>query len=404
MAMHGSYGESYGQDETPDLVRSLALSSAKLWEELFARLGRLEHAQLELRVLVERIEVALPAALEAASFGRAALGAPEPGGALPAASHGSSFESAVASLDAHTGDAPAAAGVEGPAALVARDAGLEREPAAEREATMPHDLREEELARALWTPPDPAHGTAPGAPGLPSFILSGVDAAAPSVETGEPDALAVEWHTHMPERPEDPIGALGSIWGDVEPRLEPPGDPDWTRDGALPFGAADASHGLALPAPPPPPPVGFHLDTQQLPGAPPPPPPGFAPAAPPPPPPVGFHLDAQQLPGAPPPPPPGFALAAAPYSGVGVAPPPPPPPPPPGFSVVRPTDAARASVSLSQAGLATLRAPTTGRNLAEGVTNGGAAAARQPSGPEDDQDRPPAITPDFFARAGRRRH
>ena len=373
MAMHGSYGESYGQDETPDLVRSLALSSAKLWEELFARLGRLEHAQLELRVLVERIEVALPAALEAASFGRAALGAPEPGGALPAASHGSSFESAVASLDAHTGDAPAAAGVEGPAALVARDAGLEREPAAEREATMPHDLREEELARALWTPPDPAHGTAPGAPGLPSFILSGVDAAAPSAKTGEPDALAVEWHTHMPERPEDPIGALGSIWGDVEPRLEPPGDPDWTRDGALPFGAADASHGLALPAPPPPPPV-------------------------------GFHLDAQQLPGAPPPPPPGFALAAAPYSGVGVAPPPPPPPPPPGFSVVRPTDAARASVSLSQAGLATLRAPTTGRNLAEGVTNGGAAAARQPSGPEDDQDRPPAITPDFFARAGRRRH
>ena len=380
MAMHGSYGESYGQDETPDLVRSLALSSAKLWEELFARLGRLEHAQLELRVLVERIEVALPAALEAASFGRAALGAPEPGGALPAASHGSSFESAVASLDAQTGDAPAPAGVEGPAALVARDAELEREPAAEREATMPGGMREEELARALWTPPDPAHGTAPGAPGLPSFILSGVDAAAPSVETGEPDALAVEWHTHMPERPEDPIGALGSIWGDVEPRLEPPGDPDWTRDGALPFGAADASHGLALPATPPPPPVGFHLDAQQLPATPP-PPPGFALAAPPPPPPVGFHLDAQQLPGTPP-----------------------PPPPPPGFSVVRPTDAARASVSLSQAGLATLRAPTTGRNLAEGVTNGGAAAARQPSGPEDDQDRPPAITPDFFARAGRRRH
>ncbi|MGH8981616.1 MAG: hypothetical protein ACRDWE_11485 [Acidimicrobiales bacterium] len=59
MSSGNSYGD-YEQDETSVLARSLALSTARLWEELFERLDRLERAHLELRTLVSRLGQALP--------------------------------------------------------------------------------------------------------------------------------------------------------------------------------------------------------------------------------------------------------------------------------------------------------------------------------------------------------
>ncbi len=89
MTMHDPYHE--GQGDTADLVRSLALSSAKLWEELFDRLRRIELAQTELRELVGKMEVALPGSSlnPALERGNAAADA------LPAAGEAPSFEDAV---------------------------------------------------------------------------------------------------------------------------------------------------------------------------------------------------------------------------------------------------------------------------------------------------------------------
>ncbi|MGC8472154.1 MAG: hypothetical protein ACP5PM_07675, partial [Acidimicrobiales bacterium] len=176
MTMHSSYGDDYGQDETSDVVRSLALSSAKLWEELFARLRRLEVAQLELRDLVEKIEVALPAALEAAGPERAPRDLPGPVGALP------------------------------------------------------HESADQEPAPALWAPPGLPHETAAGAlVDSATAALPTVDSPTPLAGTDGSDALGVEWHMHG--RTEDPMASLDSViapvsmWGDLEPQLAPPPPP-----------------------------------------------------------------------------------------------------------------------------------------------------------------------------------
>ncbi len=369
MAMHSSYGEDYGQDETSDAVRSLALSSAKLWEELFARLGRLEHAQLELRALVEKIEVALPAALEAVAVDRAPRDLPGPVGALA------------------------------------------------------HESFDQEAAPALWAPPGLPHETAAGAlVDPPAAAVPTIDPPTPLTGTDGADVLGVEWHTHTPEHTDDPMTshdpviAPGSMWADLEPPPAPPPDTVQPTDGTDPFGLRDARDGVMAPPPPPLPPIGFDLGAPPPPPPPPPPPIGFdlgaPPPPPPPPPPAGFHLGTPPPP-PPPPPPAGFHLGAPPppppvAPPAGSAPPPgftaAPPPPPAGFTVIRPTEPTRVSASLGQADFGSLAAATDPRRGGQGAMNGSAEPNGRSAGTEEEPSRPPAITPDFFARAGRRRH
>lgn len=71
-------GDSYGGHEVAVLVKSLAISTAKLWEELFERMGRLEAAHVELRNLVTRIERALPDDADELRAALVALGEPVP--------------------------------------------------------------------------------------------------------------------------------------------------------------------------------------------------------------------------------------------------------------------------------------------------------------------------------------
>src|SRR5208283_545567 len=56
-----------GADETADLVRSVALSSARLSEEVIGRLGRLEQAQTELAQAVSQLQAGMPALAPAAA-------------------------------------------------------------------------------------------------------------------------------------------------------------------------------------------------------------------------------------------------------------------------------------------------------------------------------------------------
>jgi hypothetical protein len=357
MAMHSSYGDDYGQDETSDLVRSLALSSAKLWEELFARLQRLEHAQLELRALVEKIDVALPAALDAVGLERATRDLPEPVDALR------------------------------------------------------HEAHHQERVPALWAPPGPSPSAAEGTPVDPPAALPTLEPPTPLVGTAGADALGVEWHTHAPERAEDPIIEPRTMWADLDPQQAPMSDPVQAEDGEDLFNVADPSHGLVAPPPmpPPPPPVGFTPTT--APPMPPPPPVGFTPTtAPPmpPPPPVGFTPTT--APPMPPPPPVGFTPTTAPPPPppppVGFTPttaPPMPPPPPVGFTVIRPIEPAHASVSVGHTNLDVFYSATEPRRSADGAGSAN-ADTKDRSGPGEEPTRLPAIAPDFFARAGRRRH
>jgi hypothetical protein len=349
MGMHSSYDDRYGPDETSDLVRSLALSSAKLWEELFARLRRLEHAQSELRELIEKIDAALPAALEAAELEQGSRDTSQPGNALTGKS-----------------DTP---GLLGPSTTAS--------PEADEAVPAPGELEDRPAEPALWAPPGPPLEKATGALVDAPVALTTGDTPAPFgaypplVETDGANALVVQWHT--PEPTEDPVDAPGSIWADLEPPLAPSGGTGHSSDTGDPFGIGDASHGLAVPPPPPPPP------------APMPPPP-----APVPPPPPGFALTGASPPPAPMPPPPA-----------------PVPPPPPGFALVRsdePPD--RASTSLSQTGadvLYSLHSHADPRLDAAGAGSNGAETKNRPEAPGEEPPRPPAITPDFFARAGRRR-
>jgi hypothetical protein len=493
MTMDRPYGDDHGQDETADLVRSLALSSAKLWEELFERLRRLEHAQAELRELVAKIEIALPAAVDDAALGRGEAGPPE---ALPAATVASSFEEALANVRA---EVEAVAG-DGEAALVGATG-----PQAEGPA--PSDLD----AAALG--PFELAGDGP-----PEFGTGTLDIGA---ETVDDVPLSVEWHVHEPEGGEGWTGAPPPIWtaetdADDELRVA---TPSGAADPAGEFDLFDASLAHAAGAPPPPP-ADVHLDDPLPPSptafdldAPPPPPPsGFIPGDPspdlhfgapatspdrfaaetPPPPPPGFHAEAPpsrtgfDVDAAPPPPPSGFrvdpppppatgftvdAPPPPPPSGFRVDPPPPPPgftpaaawadsppgdpattpvriaaetpplqppnppfdappPPPPGFTPAGP--AAESSATLPPTGLPqqhlgpgalppppppgyTIIRPRTAHPFAEteAAPGDGAPPLETLSGTESDADgqregaheaRTPAITPDFFARAGRRRY
>jgi hypothetical protein len=335
MTTHNPYQD--GQEQTADLVRSLALSSAKLWEELFERLHRIEVAQTELREVLAKLDIGLPASQTSPVIA-------SPGGTqgeLPAAS---SFEEALTS---------AGSGVEdylGHAVHAAQ---------AEAGATDPDasDVRE-----------------APGESDLPlSFEWHANDAPPPAV-----------WGT-PPADVEEPYGGSGypegfspnvefevAEYDEVELTVPPPPPPSpaviFEAPASVTFEAPSTvtfevgGNGFAPPPPPPPPPDGFATAS-----APPPPPPGFATASAPPPPPPGFATASAP----PPPPPPGFATASA------------PPPPPPGF--------AEAPAPTGEAAVVSHSGPSSNGHHVTGET--GEAADAQPF----------AITPDFFARAGRRR-
>ena len=51
---------SHSDNETADLVRSVALSSARLWEEVLERLVRVERSQVEITQTLSRLQAALP--------------------------------------------------------------------------------------------------------------------------------------------------------------------------------------------------------------------------------------------------------------------------------------------------------------------------------------------------------
>ncbi len=59
----------YGANDTDDLVRSVALSSAKLWEEVLERLVRVEQMQGELARTVAQLRAELPSGPQAAAVG-----------------------------------------------------------------------------------------------------------------------------------------------------------------------------------------------------------------------------------------------------------------------------------------------------------------------------------------------
>ncbi|MHB1585042.1 MAG: hypothetical protein ACYC0E_14975, partial [Acidimicrobiales bacterium] len=152
---------------------------------------------------------------------------------------------------------------------------------------------------------------------------------------------------------------------------------------------------------PPPPPAGFAGADFDF--APPPPPAGFAPDAGP----VAGGADFDFAP--PPPPPAGFAGADFDFA-------PPPPPPPAGFAAEGaepPTQAVPVSSSLppgfagvtSSGGFADLAQATGPSAVAPG---GGVGPVPEMEGaplppPPPEATAEPPITPDFFARAGRRR-
>ena len=415
--MHSPYGEGYGHDETADLVRSLALSSAGLWGELFERLGRIERGQSELRELVAKMQDALAATTERVALGDGQDRAAEE---LPPPAFTSSFADALAS-----------AGAEAEAAVGAGQAPWTGEP------TRPGDGPPDALDDGRATPRD-------------GMLLLDI----PESDAGLPPRI--EWLSPAAEHPDAPAFDPPPIWNIGPDAGDEPG-------AAASAGVADLSGGLhgiftADPPPPPiaftvdppPPPIAFTVDPPPPPGPlprgfrtdvpPPPPPPGFtlvmhpAPAPPvgftgdfappppagltgnvaPPPPPFGFTGDV-----APPPPPPlGFTGDVSPPPPplgftTDVATPPPgdllgsgaetPPPPPPGFVVVgrRELHASATSGSTDVGVGQTERGRHSTAPTPEPLQTTGAGSDGTLT--EDDDPPPPMITPDFFARAGRRR-
>lgn len=404
----------HGAQDAADLIRSVALSSARLWEEVLERLGRVERAQVELATIVYRIQAQLPAGQS---------GYPDADESSVLAQPGN--RSAIDSGSSWTEHHDEVTGFAGGA--VAFD-----------------EVNAQTLSPAPPPPPagfapDPGAQIWPAASGFEDAD-SGVGAPPPPPPAGfaSPDS--------------DPFGDLFAD-RPAEPQLAPPA-PDQAPPPPPGFGtvAVDASSGPAVPPPPPttgfggpvsdpalpPPPPGFGSAEAQLP----PPPPGFGAVSdvdlPPPPPGFGSVFEAT-----PPPPPPGFGPGSE-----SSLPPPPPgfgavsetelPTPPPGFAAPTQSDipdfgsvpAVSHEPTSDNAGPAPLPAygstpkPSSGpQGFDMSDLSGPDAIGGQPAGvpeapqaplpppppggfsaaPASGDDQPP-ITPDFFARAGRKRH
>ena len=486
MTTHGSYGQD-AQDETAEFVRSLALSSAKLWEALFERVRRIEVAQAELYQFLTSMQAALPAAVReheleagtetstpslptaATAADLALLGTLEEAAreaaewASPFAGLPSQGSPDAGSPDERSPDEPIAAAV-GWAAPEPSPATLDEVPPESEPAPAPpiawvtpafdqengngSDTAYTALDRAAADLEGPAFRPPPPpavAPAPPQFVEATV--AVP------PDAPLVAPHVGLSA--EEPPSSM--LWPPPPP---PPGftasvSPSLTGDesavpavavtsppppppGFAPFGgpapevpsafsptgpeAAFDFTGFGAPAsdaiPPPPPPPGF--------ASAPPPPPGFATFEPAPPPPPGFATFEPA-----PPPPPGFATfepapASAPEAPVfslsepeaGIdAPDPGSPPsdilpePPPGFASSPPPEFASTAPSFFAAHAApaphagfTGNGPSGPEHAASPSSGNDAGGVRFDGTEHGDNPHPPPITPDFFARAGRRRH
>ncbi|MDA8312092.1 MAG: hypothetical protein M0Z46_16080 [Actinomycetota bacterium] len=371
MTMHGPYGDDYGQDDTTDLFRSLALASARLWEELFQRLGRIERAQSELHELVARIQGALPAAIGSDALGSNALGS----GALGSGAN----DVAGAALPPATSAPYEGASLEG----------------------------------ASLEPPALSWLTNPAAASAPLLGTTGVGEGA--------DELSFTWHVPEaePDGADNPRAALPQILNGVDagPASEPPppppppgfhADTSSSTDFQLGRQGGQGEQGAWFEEPPP---AGFQVDGPLGASAPPPPPPPPPPVAP-----LGFHVEDPFGGSVPPPPPAGFTAVGAPTdpapsaglspfgSGLDAA----PPPPPLGYTIVRPVDAQQATVQPPDAGASAFDAARAFESLRQdhasaSVPGAGLAIDQQPGGVTEEEPPPPAITPDFFARAGWRR-
>ena len=287
------------------------------------------------------------------------------------------------------------------------------------------------------------------APALP-WLSDPVSAAAPPFGTQGVDDLSFEWHVPDPPGAESRPGAVPQIWDGVgdeqlvvslsdapdqterfghlgleafEPDAPPPPPPGF-QVGAPPLPPPPPTgFQVGAPVPPPPPfsfqadatsvpppsPVGFQVDA---PSAPPPPPAGFQVDAPPPPaaflsdappPPVGFQADAPPpdfpvagMPAAPTAPLAGIPLHAA--FGPGVE----PPPPPPGYTIVRPARPSRSPWARGDFDATAIFEAQRPDDTIAIDQNGSVDPGDQTDGDGEDLQTP-AITPDFFARAGWRR-
>lgn len=361
-----------GQEPAADLVRSLALSSAKLWEELFERLHRIEVAQTELREVLAKLDIGLPPSQTSPAIGSA--GGTQ--GELPAAS---SFEEALAT---------AGSGVED---------------------YLGHSVHAGQADRGEGDPgTSVTHDALGGAVQAPSFEWHAGDteSTAPPAVWGAPAGVFGEQHSGSFSSSDE-----AEEYDEVELTVPPPPPPSPTVIFESPASVTfEAASTVTFEAPsngfvPPPPPSGSGSVPPPSNGsasAPPPPPPdGFASIAPPPPPPDGFAS-------APPPPPPGFGMvhAAAPQSDPAPPPPPPgfaaaatPPPPPPGFGIAPPPPPAEYTRTDAEEPTAPQPATTSGGAR----SNGSGPSANGHRVEHGDSQQPFAITPDFFARAGRRR-
>jgi hypothetical protein len=474
MSTHGSYGHDE-QHDVSDLVRSMALSSARLWEEVFERLRRLEVAQGELRDMLGRLEDALPpgsAAIAAVGPASSALGlgswegdAGQDSGGPARDAETDLFSGPAASMDAVD---LLVGGVDGASTRsmarfpddVAAGSQVPGEDTPIRFPFPPaHDTTADLLsggadhygsptpAQTGWSAEPPPPGTWIPVPasvngddtGLQQdAVLAATDggtgavAPAPHEEPGTPPwdvpphspseetPTAVHFGRHVAASP-------SASQGTGDPRtIEPvPFELPGRISGAIADDAADVLAisegnvpppppgftivGAEHPPPPPPPGFGIHaLETSLTAPPPPPPPPGFGFAAEPtepPPPPPGFGFAAE--PTEPPPPPPGFGFAAEPTE----PPPPPPgfepPPPPPGFGASPDHDADPPPGFRVQAAAAPPNGPagfSPGDFGADGPFGSGRRDREQAHQQGSDEDEtPPPITPDFFARAGRRR-
>ena len=359
MTMHGSYDRYEQDDTTDDLVRSLALSSAKLWEELFERLRRLERAQSELRELVTRIESALP---------------PGPhSDAIAALAGGDTPERALASLAAPGGTGDLDTAVDRDDAVSDRVEDQERPDTVDD--TVDDDVDDEDAEFLEWHLPETEPiAPAPAWAAVPPPVWTSSPWEAPDRQEEHHDGTEA---TALHVSPADDLPSLESaVLSEQEP-LEWQGAPP-------PSGFSLAS----APPPPPPPPPGFSVAS-----SPPPPPPA---------PPPGFSV-ASGAPPPPPAPPPGFSVASA--------PPPPPPPPPPGYELVTASVSTAppsgGDASWDPQGVRVVSSPARAREHAawpseppERPTDEAPSYAQAPQA----APQPPPITPDFFARAGRRRH
>ena len=278
-------------------------------------------------------------------------------------------------------------------------------------------------------------------PPPPGFTIIGADQPAPPLafEANEPESglapppppppgfgfAAEPTESPPPPPPGFGIHALETgLTAPPPPGFEPPPPPPGFRFAAEPAGAPPTPPPGFEPPPPPPPGFGFGPDTADQP---PPPPTGFGSAAeptdaPPPPPPPGFGFSLEPTDAPPPPPPPGFGFgpdtADQPPPGFGFSlepadqPPPPPPgfePPPPGAGLgASPDHDADAPPGFRiQAAAVPPNGPagfSPGDFGADGPFGSGRHDREQAHQQGSDEDEtPPPITPDFFARAGRRR-